>query len=87
MMSLTKPLDWVMCLSPSLLGTHDEGGEGQAGMALVLMQRLMSQQEAVVQYIQGPEERRVDLHLTQQPGSLLVCLTHINTQEHTNIQF
>lgn len=57
----------------SLLGAHDEGGEGEAVVPLVLVQGLLRQQEAVVQHVQRLEEVRVDLHLPQQPGSLLVC--------------
>lgn len=42
-------------------------------MPLVMVQRLVGQQEAVVQHVELAEEVRVDLHLPQQPGPLLVC--------------
>lgn len=53
-----------------LLGSHDEGGEGETLVALVVVQGLMGQQETVVQHIEPPQEVCVDLHLLQEPGPL-----------------
>lgn len=47
--------------------------------AFVMMQRLMGQEETVVQHIQLLQEVCVYLHLLQQPRALLVC-----TQTHTH---
>ena len=55
----------------SLLGAHDEAGEGEALKALVLLQGLLGQEQAVIQNIEALQERRVSLHLAQQPGALL----------------
>lgn len=46
--------------------------------AFVMMQRLMGQEETVVQHVQLLQEVCVYLHLLQQPRALLVC-----TQTHT----
>lgn len=58
--------------SHPLFSAHDKGGEGQALVAFILVQGLMSHQEAVVQHIESLQERRVNLHLPKQPWTMLV---------------
>lgn len=59
--------------SRSPLGSDDESSEGQNLQLLVRLQRLLGQQEAVVQHVQPLQEVGVDVHLQQEPGALLGC--------------
>lgn len=56
--------------------SHNKRSERETLVAFVAVQRLLSQQQAVVQHIQPPEEVGVDLHLPQQPRALAVCTQH-----------
>ena len=54
-------------------GAEDQGCQVVVLVDLVHVQRLVGQQDAVVQNIQTVQELSVNLHLTDQPGPLLTC--------------